>query len=221
MHSYWVKTLNVKYTNKHAKKSKTVEDTTQDQKDEDIHSKLNLTVRYALKTHGQAAGAVGTIRPFEGNYEQYGEIDLKYNVLVANIGFIISKTPINKDHLHGREFITFPITVPNCLIFNLLKLKDTGEKFADDMINRHVYLHGKKQSILANPGTYAHSEELLVSYLESEEFIRKIPELLKSQNKNPKENYKIYAVILDIHSYRYPCFSCQGLQCKNPQNCRI
>jgi len=113
------------------------------------------------------------------------------NVVIANIGFLVSSKPWKKNGNHTRRFITLPISDPDYIVFT-------------------------EETV----GCGVHSEYVLCQYLKRIDILKLISSQLKSLLIEP--GYKIYAIILDIHSTREVCDGCEShihaLQTKYSKN---
>ncbi len=203
----WSKSLNAVYKCKNAHgldekyvKEKTVDTTYLYENKQDIHLKLAMTVRYATKKYPHYAQLTATEDSPSSCYAFHGPKS-SYphgNYLAANIGFIVSKEVWKTEHTHGRKFLTWPISPLQKGIYGFPKLSAT--KLKKELERRHGAL--KKKST-----TYFHSEEALVHCMESDDFINSLK--VQLENSGIQKGYKIYAIILDIHSSQYPCNDCK------------
>jgi len=127
----------------------------------------------------------------------------RYNLAVANIGFVITDIPHNKPE-HLRLFKTLPLQVPSP--------GSSSTSTTTDICTIYRHPHVNPQLIESNTKgktNGSHSEPSLFSYLLDEQNIKSIIIKFKELYKIAEsKNYKIYAVVIDIHSSYDICEEC-------------
>jgi hypothetical protein len=106
------------------------------------------------------------------------------NFVTANVGFVVSTKAHKQGGDHGRRFVTVPIADAKYLTFR--PLSSTKEDVAP------------------------HSERVLYKYLSNADNLAAILNYLKVEY-GVDGGYKIYAVVLDIHSSRIMCEECESV----------
>lgn len=112
--------------------------------------------------------------------------DSSNNYVVANLGFIVSTKKHVKDGNHNRRFITVPVVDPG-----------------------YLTIRSKPSSDSEAP----HSEKGLYEYLKNPKVIQDILSYL-TKRYGIEPGFKIYGVVLDIHSSNAMCANCEDLTYK-------
>lgn len=110
------------------------------------------------------------------------------NLVIAHMGFIISDKPKQEDRSHKPTFITFPIIFEGFSIRGQFSIP---------------------QAELTNP-IRTHAEFSLCTYLNEDDNLNQIIDrLMLFKSINPEDNrYKIYGIVLDLHSSLVVCSGC-------------
>jgi len=205
------KTFNLIYGNKKGNLKKVVSKTTENLSQNDIHWQLSLVVRNQASLHKYYCqyGVKHYTQFFKGRQDyiveqSYNVTDMQ-NYLAANIGFVVSDGLVQEDSSHGRKFLSFPINLP-----------DHDVTYWNNFATEQVFL---KRLQLRHPTTsfnpnsndfrikYYHSEQALITYMESNSFLSFI--VKKLQEAGIGAGHKIYGVFLDIHSSIEVCPNCR------------
>ncbi len=134
------------------------------------------------------------------------EKDVNGNPVTANLTFVVSKGRHYQHQHNERTTITIPLD------FTLeFHITHGNENYTDRLKKRmrvaddnHMDIDSQ-HSMFAN--TYHHGEQALLEYLEQQDTVNKIVAQLL---KNPgMRGAKVYGVVLDIATPRYPCSNCQ------------
>ncbi|CAM4396203.1 MAG: hypothetical protein LEGION0398_MBIBDBAK_00191 [Legionellaceae bacterium] len=138
----------------------------------------------------------------------------KTNFILANLTFICSDKPWEKNGEHSRKTISFPIKVNGQPYF----WNKTDNQSYSKILGRIMTSGdtGKYRAFLESvhtdnefnnkfTPTYMHSEQALFNYLSSEDGFTNINTNLEGQGI--KTDHKIYGVILDINSTLSPCYT--------------
>ncbi|CAM4500862.1 MAG: hypothetical protein LEGION0403_FIIPPAGN_01806 [Legionella sp.] len=166
----------------------------------------------------------------ERESRDYGTTNTIPNYVVANIGFVVTDRPHQKEGPHARKFLTFPIKYESQYISHVTTVYDfdeitgNGLKFERSSVFltsllRHSPTHTHNDiNTYYKKGTntftqnYHHSERALWGALERPEMIQWIVSTLDNElfsYSQKEKGYKVYCVTLDLHSTRYLCAHCE------------
>jgi hypothetical protein len=109
-------------------------------------------------------------------------LDDKTNYLVADIGFVVSTEKHEQNGNHDRKFISMPINVPS--------QKEEEE-----------YIETQKE--VKDSQRRSHSEQAVIQFLKTDTFFQSLLDFFNKENVKP--GYKVYAIVLDMHSTHTMC----------------
>jgi hypothetical protein len=149
----------------------------------DRWEKLDKEDELDLTLHQRLAIAEAMVSSNAQKVEGVKENNSSNNFVTANIGFVVSTKVHKQGGDHGRRFVTIPIVDAKHLTFRPSSSETTSHKI--------------------------HSERVLYKYLSNTENLAPILNYLRITH-GIDARYKIYAVVLDIHSGLTMCEKCES-----------